>query len=278
MATFAERMGARPIRSVMQVDEIDAETRTALWNTVYELHTAFDREERFWLVQQDQKVASQVWRNHYLQPLDAFNSAGAWTRIRLSIMDGDLIDCLGTLEAFVQSLNVSAQFPGLPVVAREEFNKTFAANLVGFRFIDLELVKVGTNEEANSISQAITATRALGGAQQSLKAAVTLLSNREHPNFAKSLAESIHAVEAIVRDMTGSGTLGEGLQRLEARGFKMHPALKSSWLKMYGYASDEHGVRHGSIESNDVDEKLATYFLVTCSAFVNLLLKFEASP
>lgn len=276
MATFAERMGAKPVRSVSQVDDLDDETRTALWNVAHQAREAFDKQERFWRVGHAELVGTSIWRWHYKLPLDTFTVTQVWKRIRSSILGGDVIDCLGTVEALAQNIDPDKKHSNLQESLLEAFNGTLSANLVGYRFIEDELVKVGSDEEAESIEQAIASTAALGGAQTALRSAVTLMSDREHPNYPKSLAESIHAVEAIVRHMTGSGTLGDGLQRLEERGFQLHPALKGAWLKMYGYASDEHGVRHGSIKDSEVDEKMASYFLVTCSAFVNLLLKFEA--
>ena len=53
----------------------------------------------------------------------------------------------------------------------------------------------------------------------------------------------------------------------------MHKALKEAFCKLYGYASDEGGIRHaeGMFESN-VSFEDAKYFLVSCCAFVNYLI------
>ena len=40
--------------------------------------------------------------------------------------------------------------------------------------------------------------------------------------------------------------LGAGLNNLEAAGLAIHPALRGAWSKMYGWTSDESGIRHGS--------------------------------
>ncbi len=42
---------------------------------------------------------------------------------------------------------------------------------------------------------------------------------------------------------------------------------------MYGYTSDEDGIRHAlSCEDASIDFATAKYMVVTCSAFVNLLV------
>lgn len=54
----------------------------------------------------------------------------------------------------------------------------------------------------------------------------------------------------------------------------MHPAFKESFKKLYGYASDEKGVRHALLEDPaKVDEADAHFMLITCSAFVNFTVQ-----
>jgi hypothetical protein len=38
---------------------------------------------------------------------------------------------------------------------------------------------------------------------------------------------------------------------------------------LYGYTSDESGIRHAILESKDIGFAEAKFMLVTCSAFVN---------
>lgn len=73
--------------------------------------------------------------------------------------------------------------------------------------------------------------------------------------------------------MSGENDLAAGLKKLDSAGLTVHPALKQAWMKMYGYTSDESGVRHGAIEAATVDQSLAKYMLVTCSAFVSYLIE-----
>jgi hypothetical protein len=72
-----------------------------------------------------------------------------------------------------------------------------------------------------------------------------------------------------------NGTRGGGLHgALEAVAAKieLHPALKSGFEKLYGYTSDEDGIRHPILDERKVEESDALFMIVTCSAFVNFLL------
>lgn len=65
-------------------------------------------------------------------------------------------------------------------------------------------------------------------------------------------------------------TLGDALKALERNG-KLHPALKEAFLKLYGYTSDAQGIRHALVDEANLSQADARYFLVVCSAFINLL-------
>ncbi len=85
-------------------------------------------------------------------------------------------------------------------------------------------------------------------------------------------------MEAVCQYITGNrkSTLGEGIKALKDRGVQIHPALEKSWLAAYGYTSDADGIRHALEGESTVDQARARYFLVTCAAFVSLLLSQAA--
>lgn len=70
-----------------------------------------------------------------------------------------------------------------------------------------------------------------------------------------------------------SGTLGASLKKLEESSISIHPSLKSAFEKLYGYTSDESGIRHaGRIDGKEATFAEAKFMLVSCSAFVNYLI------
>ena len=90
-------------------------------------------------------------------------------------------------------------------------------------------------------------------------------------NYRNSIKESISAVESIARVVSGrdKATLGDALKAIK-RG-QLHPALKEGFLKLYGYTSDEQGIRHAMLDEPNLTAADARYFLVSCSSFVNYL-------
>ena len=51
----------------------------------------------------------------------------------------------------------------------------------------------------------------------------------------------------------------------------LHGALKASLSNLYGYTSDEDGIRHAMLEKPDITFNDAKFLPVSCSAFVNYI-------
>jgi hypothetical protein len=82
------------------------------------------------------------------------------------------------------------------------------------------------------------------------------------------------AVESVLWIATGSkDDFSIALRTFEARFGKLHGALSKAVNNLYGYASDEEGVRHGATEASEVGETEARLMLITCSAVVNYLIR-----
>jgi hypothetical protein len=77
----------------------------------------------------------------------------------------------------------------------------------------------------------------------------------------------------VVQAITGEecAELGKALRVIEEK-VSIHPALKSAFSKLYGYTSDESGIRHAMLDATSPDSEDAIYMLVSCSAFVNYLM------
>ena len=63
-------------------------------------------------------------------------------------------------------------------------------------------------------------------------------------------------------------------ERIEKEGkIRLHNKLKEGYKSIYGWTSDDQGIRHGLKEDPNVDYKDARFMLVVCSAFVNYLVE-----
>ena len=93
--------------------------------------------------------------------------------------------------------------------------------------------------------------------------------------YEDAIADSINAVESVARSIDKkASTLGQALKNLEKQGLQVHPALKEGFEKLYGYASDEQGIRHARIdkESPDVGLDEAMFMYGACASFAAYLV------
>ena len=141
----------------------------------------------------------------------------------------------------------------------------------GYRFVGTQLARITAEVEI----QAIEETQSLGGpfdlASMHIQKALQLLSHRESPDYPNSINESISAVEAACRVVSGQpkATLGNALDKIGDE--SAHPALRAAFDKLYGWTSDASGIRHAMTGDTSVAFAEAQFMLVACSAFTNYL-------
>lgn len=270
---FRERIGLVEPRAVLQTDSLDDETRVILWNSIYRLYERLESGENRYSGKSE-IVAKHVWQNALGRAADEFPARNVVMRqLKSQIVDGDWSFALEAVEYFGIALAALWHKAEIPVEFQKQINRDLSRCLVGYRFVAGELVQVSEDAEVDEVEGAIDSG---GPPATHLQRALQLLSNREAPQYANVVHEAIHAVEAKIASMTGRKVLSDGLKALEAAGYPIHSALAGGWTKLYGYTSDAGGIRHALVRDEEIDETLAVYFLVSCSAFVNFLTKVEA--
>lgn len=153
----------------------------------------------------------------------------------------------------------------------ELLNEILKEECVGYRFIDGIATDIISDEEISEIDKAINNNSTAAG--ESIKKAVRLLYDRDNPDYENAVKDAILAVEAMCNIINGTNkdTLGKALNKLEKNNIKIHPSLKEAFLKLYGYTSDQNGIRHnGGLDDNTTFDE-AKFMVITCSAFINYL-------
>ena len=155
----------------------------------------------------------------------------------------------------------------------ERINGVLEEQNTAYRFVNSRISPITSNNEIKEIEAAINQSNMKPGISEHLKKAFELYSDRKKPDYPNSIKESISAVEALCRAITGSeATLGDALKSIQKSGqIELHPTLSQAFNKLYGYTCDADGIRHGMIDISKCTSEDARFFLVTCSAFVNYL-------
>lgn len=151
----------------------------------------------------------------------------------------------------------------------------------GYRFVNNLITPITDEIELKEIEDALNESKLTkySGVHTHLETALEKLSDRKNPDYRNSIKESISAVESISKIISENpkAELGQALKGLEEK-IKLHNALKKGFISLYGYTSDEDGIRHAMLENPEIEFEDAKFMLVSCSAFVNyLIVKSEKS-
>lgn len=157
----------------------------------------------------------------------------------------------------------------------KEFNRILEEELCPYRIIKKQVVPITSEQELESLDKS-TNTK-YENVNIHMKKALGLYADRKNPDYENSIKESISAVEALCCTITGengkNSTLGKTIKKLKEKGIYIHGSMEAAYSNLYGYASDEDGIRHGGIDFKDAPSEDAKYMLISCSAFINYLIE-----
>ena len=272
--TYSKRIGKVPSKKAIQIDSMDTDLRTKLWNVIHILfiQPGFDGRGEIYL---DLSNFFKMLRIHfYNEPIDEgeyptleadklkqFIFKSVWYRVY------DLIQIIPYC--------FSPTMPEFPanVQFRRVCNDILESESAPCRFVGHDLLNVVEKQEIEEIEEAISEKGKFTPASNHLKKSITLLADKKNPDYSNSIKESISAVEATCQIIANNpkATLGDAL-RIVSKDKELHPALKESFEKIYGYTSDADGIRHAFTGVSKLAYEDAKFMLVSCSAFVNYLI------
>ena len=270
--SFSERYGYKPVREIIQIDSIDESLLNGLWSLlkVYVWdHVCYSRLHGGCYLSDNKEykvLCERLWFNYFKKPLDELSNN--WKEV-LEILRRYFFGCkwyeVYDFIEFVANNFDRYQF-------KEKFTRScnvlFEKETSAYRLIDGVVTRITEEQEVEEIEKALE--RNTGPVNTHIRRALGLLSDRSVPDFRNSIKESISAVESFVSMTleTDKGMLGQLLKKLE-EDIGLHPALKTAFSNLYGYSSDEGGIRHALTELDKTDFHDAKFMLVVCSAFIN---------
>ena len=268
---FSQRTGLEPVPPQLKLGEISSELRrlvdycigSEVDRRTVSVHSAngFHVEWR--------KVPMDLHVHFFKLPANKFDGKPPYTKQRLEgfIQSADIGELFNLVEFFVRH-------PLCSVELKRELAVAFVTARAAYRVFDNQhIAAIGTDEQAAAFERAIAeaeAKNSTAARKQLIEAGVAL----RKQDWAGCVRESIHAVEAMAVSLApGTDTLGKALGALEKCGH-LHGSLKAAFGSLYGYSSDEEGVRHALLfkDKAQVDEADALFMLGACASFVSYLL------
>lgn len=281
---FSESIGKPKCVMEMQYDDFDERTRTLISNKLFEILEIFldDSDScgcNIRLGYNDnvgnhfcKAIISDVFnKSTVLKDGNTFDWKAVYTFIQRIIEEAEYNEVLDILW-YINSW-INQNFYSYNDLFSEAFNNIFETEYVGYRFVDGKIVAITDKNEINEIEQACDAP--YNGCKAHIEKAVGFLADREHKDYKNCIKESISAVESVCKIIVGDekATLGEAIKKLKEKGIKFHQALEKSFSMLFGYTSDEGGIRHAEgLFVSEVSFEEAKFMLVSCSAFVNYLI------
>jgi hypothetical protein len=271
MAKFSERMGL--VTKVLQEDSMDDALSNALWNAVY--RTLLKGEE--YRDSLRPRLLQTLWADHFGERADEFlyaevdvikqrYFAGSWSE------KYDFIEFVASCDLAIDE-GLSRKWLGGDF--RKACNEALVKHISAYRLIEGFITRITSDEEIAAMEQALGRGGIFDPVAEHLTTALARFSDRTSPDYRNSIKESISAVEATCKIITGDkeATLGAALKRIG-----VHKALESGFGAIYGYTSDADGIRHALLTESSLNADDAKFYLVSCSAFVNYLKCRASAP
>ncbi len=264
---FSERMGLRPVKTALQIDDMDDALRNSLWNAMGGA-THLNGSQLL-----------SIWKDFYKERFDLLNMGRPAETVMEFLTEWffqakwhevyDLIEFL--VELYLRSEDVGV------VHFIDSCNQVLERERSGYRIINMQVCPISDKTEVDEIEEALerSAKAGLSGVRAHLDTALAALSDRKRPDYRNSVKESVSAVEALCRLIAEdqSATLGTALKTIgKEQKMGLHKALEDGFIKIYGYTSDADGIRHAMSEEANIASEDARYMLVACSAFINYLI------
>ena len=267
---FSERQGIRPVKVEIQRESMDNDLRVGLWN-IFQLFYLDIIDNRRIHNSSLNSFFQILWMHFFKLPLDTliddfeitYRQLREWYFSWTWDQVYDFID-------FISNFG-----PVDHERFRDTCNGVMERELSAYRFVGEEIAPMTDEQEIQAIEEALASTKSskLAGVRTHLETALSMLSDRKQPDYRNSIKESISAVESIAKVISGDpkADLYKALKTIEDK-IEIHKALKNGFISIYGYTSDEGGIRHAMLDEPNIDFEDAKYMLVSCTTFINYLI------
>lgn len=271
--TFSQAQGYHALPQPLKLEELNDEARTKLWSLLYKQVKevqAFLGADYFghpW-----SEILLSIHEDVLHQPADEFDTSYfSFNRFYKRTLEGAPFN-----EVF-DLLQAMMRHPHCPLEFTQSVSRTFRDYRLAY-MVDIRppptIYPAATEEEGVAVLRATTelSNAGLAGAVSHLRQASACISQGD---YSGAVRESIHSVESTARRIDPNAkTLEPALKSLEKEK-ALHPALKQAFSNLYGYTSDEQGIRHALIDNRqpNVGQDEAVFMLGACASFSSYLAR-----
>ncbi|MGA1856931.1 hypothetical protein VH569_13190 [Azospirillum sp. 11R-A] len=271
--TFAQAEGEEPLPSPLKLKELSSSLRNELWSMIF---VSIQRDKQTsgyngneYAGQKWSPILERLHLYHFNRPIDEYtNNLENWIpELKKICLKGDYIKVFGLFQFIIRTLKQNDQFINvIDSVLKKHKSAYFLVDGKTFFPISSDAEKSVVVSALDALSKS-----EYGGARSHI---IKAIEEFESGDNAGAVREAIHAVEAVARSMEPSAnTLAPALAKLEKTS-RIHPALKAAFSCLYGYTSDEEGVRHALVENSSaqVETEEALFMIGACASFVTYLI------
>ena len=273
--SFSHAQGYEELPSALKLEELPREARTTIWNLLFSNLDESMKTSNMgygpWVGGDWKHILRAAHVEFYILPLDDWH-ADFWPickKLRKHLETQPLNKVFDLIQFILRH-------PECPRGLIVQTKRTFEACRLAYT-IDMgpppTILPAVTPEEGIAVVESLGALREAGlnGSAAHLRRASECITSGD---WAGSIRESIHAVESVARqlDPKASKTLEPALKSLKGRA-RLHPALKDAFSNLYGYTSDQQGIRHALLDQTDaqVGQDEAVFLLGACASFASYL-------
>ena len=278
--TFSQANGLEDLPEPLKLGQIPRVVRLLIWDALYLFGICHVDPQRFDNAGNSTQEDVSRWTHIFIN-LNTYWLSRPFDD--LSVEGDDLIEDYKS--AILSELPFNRLFDLLQMIMQhEECPNEFVTRIGGifrrygaaYAISDSDpvtIVPARTQIEGKAIVDAIylLGRNDLTGSAEHLRKSSACISRSD---WAGGIRESIHAVESVVNQLTdgSAGSLSSALNLLDGS-IELHPALKKAIKSLYGYTSNEQGIRHPLVERDvaavGMDE--AVFMLGACASFCSFL-------
>lgn len=261
---FSQRQGLNESIE-LRTDEMTDEVRNRLWNKIKIYIDSFssgylDRDG----------LLKYLWDRFFKEDVDSLKhnsgySSGSYYyigQIKSKFFQLEWYGIYDFLEFLLSVKNYKK------VVFVDMINEIFTDERVPYKIIGCCVTPLISGEQAEEVQIAIENRYAEVSGH--IKKALEFYKKRPVADYKNSIKESISSIEALARIALNkpNATLGA-----LSKSLNIHPAFKKAINELYGWTSDEGGIRHSENGKEfNTGEEEARFMLVECSALVNYII------